>query len=321
MFTNKHYIIAIYEEGSFSKAAQRLYVSQPSLSASVKRIEDRISLPLFDRSTSPVSLTEAGREYIRYALEIKEKEQSFERYISDCTNTVRGSVKIGGSSLFSSFLIPFMISNFNSIYPDVAFEIIEDSTKNLIEKLHLGAIDIIIDNAIIDNDAIKSTVCKTETLLLAVPRNFPINDVLEKYRLSAKDIKSEKHLSEKYNVDLKHFSDCPFILLNPENDTGKRANILFKKHNFNPKTIFFLDQQVTAYNISRTGAGISFVSDTLIKQSDSEKQLYYYKLTDEETTRRIFLYRKSNHYLSTACQKFIELNTLYSPEGTSRITQ
>ena len=309
MFTNKHYIVAVYEEGSFSKAAQRLYISQPSLSASVKRIEDRISLPLFDRSTSPVALTEVGQEYIRYALEIEEKECSFEKYISDCTNTVSGSVKIGGSSLFSSFMLPFMISEFNATYPDVTFEIIEDSTKNLIEKLSLGTIDIIIDNAVIDNAAIKSTVYKTETLLLAVPRDFSVNDKLSKYRLSANDIKLEKHLSVKYNIGLKHFSDCPFILLNPENDTGKRANILFKKHNLTPKTIFFLDQQVTAHNISRTGAGVSFVSDTLIKHTGSEEQLYYYKLDDKEITRKIFFYRKSNHYLSTACQKFIELNT------------
>lgn len=310
MFTNKHYILAIFEEGSFSKAAQRLYVSQPSLSASVKRIEERISLPLFDRTTSPVSLTEAGREYIRCALEIKEKEESFERYISDRTNTVNGSVKIGGSSLFSSFMLPSMISDFNGIYPNVTFEIIEDSTKNLIEKLSLGVIDIIIDNAVINDPAIRSIAYKTETLLLAVPYTLPVNDKLEKYRLSAKDIKKEKHLSNEYDVDLKHFSDCSFILLNPENDTGKRANLLFKKHSLKPKTVFSLDQQVTAYNISRTGAGVSFVSDTLIKNSDSENQLYFYKLNDEEITRKIFFYQKSNRYVPMACKKFIELNTV-----------
>ncbi len=310
MFTHKDYIIAIYEEGSFSKAANRLYVSQPSLSASVKRIEERISLPLFDRSTSPVSLTEAGREYIRYALEIREKEQNFERYISNLANTVSGSVKIGGSSLFSSFFLPTMISEFNSIYPAVKFEIIEDSTKNLTEKLRLGTIDIIIDNAIIDDPAIRSTVYKTETLLLAVPHNFSVNNKLENYRLSVKDIKSKKYLSNKYDVDLKHFSDCAFILLNPENDTGKRASNLFKKHNIKPNVSFLLDQQVTAYNISRTGLGISFVSDALINHTDSEKQLCYYKLNDEEITRCIFFYRKKNHYLSTACQKFIELNKM-----------
>ena len=308
MFTNKHYIIAIYEEGSFSKAAQRLYISQPSLSASVKRIEDKIRLPLFDRSTSPISLTEAGREYIHYAMEIEEKEHSFERYISDLTNTVTGTVKVGGTSLFSSFLLPFMISEFNSFYPDVTFEIIEDSTKNLLEKLCLGTIDIIIDNRAIDDVAIKSTVYKKETLLLAVPRVFEVNNRLSEYCLSARDIKAERHLSDKYNVDLTNFSECAFILLNPENDTGKRANILFKKHNINPQKIFFLDQQVTAHNISRTGAGVCFVSDTLIKHTGDGDELCYYKLSDKEITRNIYFHRKTNHYLSTACKKFIELN-------------
>ncbi len=309
MFTNKHYIITIYEEGSFSKASKRLYISQPSLSATVKRIEDKISVPLFDRSTSPISLTEAGKEYIRYALEIKEKEQNFEKYIADCTNTIKGTVRIGGSSLFSSFMIPFMISEFNISYPHVNFEIVEDSTKNLIDKLSLGMLDIIIDNAIINNVMISSTVYKTETLLLAVPRDFPVNDKLKDFRLTAKDIKAKKHLSDKYSVSLKHFSDCAFILLNTENDTGRRANMLFKKYGFDPKVTFFLDQQVTAYNISCTGMGISFVSDTLIKHIETEPKLYYYKLFDEEITRKIYFYRKNNHYLSMACQKFIDFNT------------
>lgn len=309
MFSNKHYIIAIYKEGSFSKAAQRLYISQPSLSASVKRIEDKISVPLFDRSTTPVSLTEAGQEYIRCALEIQAKEQNFERYISDYTHTIKGTIRIGGTSLFASFMLPFMISEFNSIHPHVTFEIIEDNTKNLIEKLSMGILDIIIDNAVINNTAIRSTVCTTETLLLAVPREFPINEKLEKFRLSAKDIKEQKHLTGKYDVDLSHFADSTFVLLHPENDTGRRANMLFKKHGLNPKTTFFLDQQVTAYNTSRTGIGISFVSDTLIKQFESEPRLYYYKLSDEEITRKIYFCRKNNHYLSTACQKFIDFHT------------
>lgn len=310
MFTNKHYIIAVYEEGSFSKAAKRLYISQPSLSASIKRIEDKISTPLFDRSTSPVALTEAGKEYIRYALEIEEKEHDFEKYIADFTNTVKGTVRIGGSSLFSSFMIPFMISAFNVSYPHVNFEIVEDNTKNLIEKLSLGIVDIIIDNAIINNAMISSTVYKTETLLLAVPRNYSVNEKLKKYRLTAKDIKSQKHLSEKCNVGLEHFADYTFILLNLENDTGLRANMLFKKYGINPKIIFSLDQQITAYNISCTGVGISFVSDTLIKRLESEPQLYYYKLHDEEISRNICFYRKNNHYLSNACQKFIEFHTI-----------
>ncbi len=209
-------------------------------------------------------------------------------------------------------MLPFMISDFNSMYPHVNFEIIEDSTKNLMEKLHLGALDIIIDNAVINNAAIRSTVYKTETLLLAVPSTAPVNEKLKKFRLSAKDIKAGKHLSDKNNVNLRHFADCTFILLNPENDTGRRAKMLFQKYNLNPKISFFLDQQVTAYNISRTGIGVSFVSDTLIKHIESEPRLHFYKLEDEEIARKIFFYRKNNHYLPTACHRFIDFYTVQS---------
>lgn len=309
MFTNKHYILTIYEEGGFSKAAKKLYISQPSLSASVKRIEDKISVPLFDRSTSPISLTEAGEAYVRYALEIRDKEMDFERYISDYANIIKGSIKIGGSSLFSSFMLPKMIYEFNNTYPLVNFKIVEDNTKNLIEKLSFGGLDIIIDNAIINDDTIKSTVCTNETLLLAVPCTLPVNEKLKKFRLTTNHIKEGRHLSNKYDVSLEHFSDCNFILLNTENDTGSRADRLFKKYGFKPKAALFLDQQVTSYNISCTGMGISFVSDTLVKNTEFEPRLYFYKLPDEETTRKIYFYRKNNRYLSRVCQKFIDYNS------------
>lgn len=308
MFTNKEYVLAIYREGSFSKAAERLYISQPSLSASIKRIESKLTVPIFNRSTNPVSLTEAGKEYVRYALEIEEKEQDFEKYIADRTGMLAGNIRIGGSSLFSSFMLPKMIFRFNQKYPQITFEISEGNTKDLMQKIAEGKLDLIIDNAIIDDDAIASTVYTSESLLLAVPKNLEINKRLVHYRLSAKDIKECRHYSKEYNVALELFKDEAFIFLNPENDTGKRAEMLFKKHGITPNVVFYLDQQVTAYNISGTGMGISFVSDTLIKYTDAEPSLYYYRLSDEEILRKIYFYRKNHHYLSLACKTFIDFN-------------
>lgn len=315
MFSNKEYILTIYNEGSFSKAANKLYISQPSLSASVKRIEEKVSVPLFDRSTTPISLTEAGQEYVKYALEIKEREQDFERYISDYTKILTGTVRIGGSSLFSSYMLPKMISRFNKEYANVNFEIQEDNTKNLMNKLVLGELDLIIDNAKIDSSSINATIYTTEMLLLAVPKEFEVNKKLIDYRMTSDDVKKGMQYSENYNVDLTHFSNYPFILLNPDNDTGKRANILFKKYGINPEVIFTLDQQVTAHNISCTGMGISFVSDTLIEHIESDTPLFYYRLTDDEVFRKIYFYKKNNHYLSQACQKFIDANTKSQPYG------
>lgn len=81
MFQSMRYIYEIYREKSFSRAAKNLYISQPTLSAAVKKAEAEIGFPLFDRSTSPISLTEYGRQYIRSAEIIMDAENSFTNYI------------------------------------------------------------------------------------------------------------------------------------------------------------------------------------------------------------------------------------------------
>lgn len=311
MFKNKEYILAIYREGGFSKAAEKLYVSQPSLSASVKRIEEKLTAPIFDRSTNPISLTDVGRRYVKDALEIEEKEKDLQSYISDSRSLLTGTVRIGGSSLFAAYVLPTMISTFRSLHPSIDLEIFEDSTKNLMQKLAAGDLDIVIDNADIHNENITSTVYASEMLLLAVPKAYKVNEKLADHRLTADDVKAGYHLSKTKSAPICEFRDYPFIFLTPENDTGKRASRLFKKHGIAPKVIFYLDQQVTAYNISSRGMGISFVSDTLIKNSDSSLPLFYYRLDDEELRRNICFYQKSNRYISRACEEFISSNLLF----------
>ena len=309
MFKNKEYVLAVIKEKGFTKAAERLFVSQPSLSASIKRIEEKIGAPIFDRSSNPISLTEVGQEYLKYALEIEEKERDFDRYVTDHTNLLTGTIKLGGSSFFSSFVLPDMISEFNSKHPKINFEIYEDSTKNLMNALSLGNLDLVIDNAVPDDDNIISKVYTSERLLLAVPKSFAVNEKLKKFCMSAEDVKNDIHLESALTVDLEKFKDEKFILLHHENDTGKRAEKLFKKYSISPRVIFHLDQQVTAYNVSCTGMGISFVSDTLVKRIGASPEIYYYKLPDKSTVRNIYFYHKKNHYLSLSARKFIEYNT------------
>ena len=306
MFKNKDYVLAIVKEGGFSKAAEKLYVSQPSLSATVRRIEERLSLPIFDRTTTPITLTEAGKEYVRYAVEMERMERDFERYISDRVNLSVGEIRIGGSSLFSSFVLPAMISEFQKKYPRVSVKIFENNTKNLVRELAAGNLDMIIDNTVIKNENITATPYTSELILLAVPAKFAVNNGLARFALSAADVRAGKHLAATCAVELSAFIGLPFILLNAENDTGKRAELLFKKHRLSPDVQFRLDQQITAYNISCSGMGVSFVSDTLIKNIEASASLCYYRLADPETERSIYFYQKSNRYHSIACQKFAE---------------
>lgn len=75
MLNYKEYIYAVYQEGSFSKAAQKLYVSQPWLSSVVKKVEQEIKTPIFDRSTTPISLTPAGQYYIQQVEKVMNIEE------------------------------------------------------------------------------------------------------------------------------------------------------------------------------------------------------------------------------------------------------
>lgn len=309
MFRNKEYVLAVLSEQSFTKAAQKLFVSQPSLSATIKRIEDKIGSPIFDRSNSPITLTEVGKQYAESAMAVKQIENNFSAFLSDSQKLLRGKIKIGGSSLFSSFVLPELISQFKNQYPKIEFEIFEDNTKNLMSKLNRGELDIVIDNVGKNDENFLTSVYKRETMLLTVPRNFSVNERLKSYRLTADDVKNDMHLSPKKGVDLSAFSNQPFILLNPENDTGKRAESLLKKYYVSYNVLFNLEQQLTAYNACCTGLGITFVSDTLIKKTDSSPDVYYYKIQDESASRNIRFYYKKNHYLSRASQQFIALNS------------
>ena len=101
MFEGKEYVYRVYKEGSFSKAAKSLYISQPSLSAAVKREESRIGNPIFDRSTSPVSLTECGQKYVDCVERILAVENEFSNYLTDLNGLQTGCLILGGSHLFS----------------------------------------------------------------------------------------------------------------------------------------------------------------------------------------------------------------------------
>ena len=333
MFKHKEYVLTIYNEGGFTAAAEKLFVSQPSLSTTVRKLEEKIGAPIFDRSTSPISLTEIGREYIEHARAIEECEANFARYLSDHSSLMTGVIRIGGTSFFSAFVLPGLISKFNEKYSGITFEIIEDSTKHLLGMLSRGDIDIVVDNALVYDEEILSIPYTRERLMLAVPRRLAVNSLpaLAEIAMTAEDIKRGVHLlpfasrashsktmtgNEDFAqadndgcADLSLFRDEPFVLLSRGNDTGSRAEAFFRELGISPNVVFRLDQQVTAYNLCASGMGVTFVSDTLIKQIGASPDILYYNLPEQHSERHIYFYTKKNRYQPIACRRFIELTT------------
>ena len=107
MFTNKEYVYEVYKLRSFSKAADKLFISQPSLSATIKRVEERLGTALFDRSVYPIQLTDCGAEYIKCVEKIHDIENGFHNYMNDLNELEAGSLTIGAPSFFASASVSF----------------------------------------------------------------------------------------------------------------------------------------------------------------------------------------------------------------------
>ena len=308
MFVWKKYVYEVYKERSFTKAAQNLYISQPSLSARIKKIEEIIGEPLFDRSTTPLQLTEVGKVYIEAAEEITQIEQRVENYINDLAGLKTGNLAVGASTLFAAYVVPSLITQFNQKFPDVHIQLIEGNTAELEEMLGSNALDFVIDNYHYDSILYNKELYCEENILLAVPKHFAVNEELGMYQLSYKNIKNKNYLSRKYSaVPLGRFADLPFIMLTQGNDTRTRGDRLCRNVGFKPNIVLEFNQQSTAYMASSTQLGATFISDILVSQLPTFENLVYYKLDGEEAKRKVFFYYKTHKYKTRVMEEFIRM--------------
>ena len=308
MFVWKKYVYEVYKERSFTKAAQNLYISQPSLSARIKKIEEIIGEPLFDRSTTPLQLTEGGKVYIEAAEEITQIEQRVENYINDLAGLKTGNLAVGASTLFAAYVVPSLITQFNQKFPDVHIQLIEGNTAELEEMLGSNALDFVIDNYHYDSILYNKELYCEENILLAVPKHFAVNEELGMYQLSYKNIKNKNYLNQKYPaVPLGRFADLPFIMLTQGNDTRTRGDRLCRNVGFKPNIVLEFNQQSTAYMASSTQLGATFISDILVSQLPTFENLVYYKLDGEEAKRKVFFYYKTHKYKTRVMEEFVRM--------------
>ncbi len=308
-FTRKELIYTIYEEKSFSKAAQKLFIAQPSLSAMVKKIEEEVGMPLFDRTSKPIRLTEAGSEYIAAVEQIRQIESNFENYLLAVNNLEAGSLGIGSNQLLSSLVLPRYISGFMQKYPKIKLSLLDANSTTLENQIMAGNLDIVIDNHILPDELFERRLLAREHLLLAVPAAFLENREAEAYQLTYEDILAGRHIDTPLPpVPLRIFSTVPFILMNRDNDARRHTDTIFHKVGFDPKVLLEMDRLTILYSYIEMGTAASVVSDTLVRniQSVSSPDIVFYSLPTEHAKRQIYASYKRNKFYSKAMATFID---------------
>ncbi len=306
MFKKARYVLSVYKEGSFTKAAEALYISQPCLSAAIKQIEAEIGARLFDRSTSSVRPTPIGLEYIKTAEEIVALEEDFALKVSSVRSLLAGKVRVGGSNYVCSYILPRVMDAFLQLYPHVTVELTEAHSSELLEMLTKGELDMIVDSFDRDPNGCNYTPLLSENILLAVPQSANSNHKIKQFSAYPTELylgsKSADTLTE---VSMKNFKDEKFILLKPGNSMYEHAMRIFKESGVTPHIGLSLDQLSTSYFLCAQGGGCAFVTDTVFRYHKFDDSILLYNIN--ESGRRTFgIAYKKDPYTSEIIKEFVK---------------
>lgn len=168
---------------SFSKAAEAIYLSQPTISAHIASLEQELSIILFDRHGKEVRLTHAGSLFLEYAINLINIRNTAISSLSDFETSIKGRLTIASSTTPCRFLLPSLVKSFKNTYPDVTFCIREDSTKNVIENILSGESDVGIVGEVLPDSRLSYTkICNDRLVLISnsntLPENISIEDLL-----------------------------------------------------------------------------------------------------------------------------------------------
>ena len=307
------YIYQVYQSGSFSKAAQALYLTQPALSIAIQKVEAEIGMPLFIRDKKPLELTDAGKVYIEKVKQIMHLEAELSRELSDLSNLNTGNLVLGGTHYLNSYILPPVLTTFQKQYPGVHLELVEASSNELIEMLRESKIDLTFNCIPTPKDGFRRTPIFKDNVLIAVPASYPVNQVLKDSALTAKDILFRRNMREECpSVTLEFFANTPFVLLTKGNNLHSRSVAMFEDAKIDPIVRLQVSQLVTAYHLVCSGLGAAFISDWMVLYDHDDMR--YYKIAHPLAVRQFDVVSSSRNYLSKPQKAFIEsISSYYHP--------
>src|SRR6266403_5115235 len=185
------YFVAVADEGSFSRAAAKVRVAQPSLSQQIRKLEAEVGQPLFDRLPRSVVLTEAGRCLIDYARQILASIGDARRCVDELKDGVSGRLEVGAIPTSAPYIRPELVVTFQEHYPDVTLEIVEDVTEGIARRIEVGELDVALASTCQKSPTLRVEHLGSEPLLALVPEG---HSLAKQTVVRFDDLKSQRFL-------------------------------------------------------------------------------------------------------------------------------
>ncbi len=285
------YVEAIAEEQSFTKAAARLYVAQPSLSQAIQQLERELGVALFNRGTRTVTLTPSGERYLRWAKMVLHSEK---KMLSDIT--AQGGLRkltVGASPYRCRTLFPAVIDEFCRMSPGCQVSIREAPHEVLTGMLDEGTLDLLVD--LPQPGLYESVILMEERILIAAHQTL-----LQK---------------DGYTVKLQELLDLPVIFIDDAKYTGPTylgavIRRLYGDSDAVPTIVMECESAEMAHIMSFSGLGYTLTGELFV-QAESHPDMRYYEIEDYPLTRSIYAVWNGSRPLSPDTDLFIFLLQKY----------
>ena len=242
------YILKVAECQNITRAVEQLLASQPALSHFISKAEEELGAKIFNRGTTPLTLTQAGEKYVKTARMILGLQESLKQEIESLKDCRSGEITLGLSDMRATVLLPFVLPEFRRLYPNVAIRTVESSSKEVENNVRNGVVEIGIIPLYDYGQDLSASVLYDEELLL----------------VSASEVPSH-HGATRNWVSLGDMTGKDFILLHRPNRIRRAVDAMFIEHGVKPKSIFESCNNMTVYMMAASGLGLAIVPDSVVR--------------------------------------------------------
>lgn len=299
IFKHPEYFISIVENGSLTRAAEKLYVSQPYLSQYLKRLEQNLGVELFDHTTSPLRLTYIGEQYYHYVRQVIKLSDQVRKEFHDAQNSESGRLRLGTALWRGSCLLPDIYPAFHEKYPKIHLELTEAKSADLENALLSDKLDLAIMN-LHQNFPYHKLSCETvfeERILLAVPSDSHY----------AKELLENCSYHGTFPcAPIECLSRLPLILTKPGQNFTHVINYALAKNNIEPNILLETANLTTAINLAATGIACTLVPAEGVRAYSYDGRITYFVIDIPELIQPVSVVYQKNSTPTRLAQLFID---------------
>ena len=276
---NVTYFLKTVEEGNLTKAARSLSISQPALSMGLNGLEKKLGFRLLNRRTTPVTLTEEGKIYLKYIRSINQLETGFEKQIADSISQSSRKIVVGAPLVYAETLLADYIENNGS---DADFIVKVGSQSELQTMLENAEIDCYISTSDEQDEECEKKVIGSEKVFLCILKT------------------EEKKIADYAQLDKERF-----VLLESDQPLRKLTDEFFLENGIRPSVSVICNQVSTSISYALKGAGMCFASKEALTCKNVEDRFDLLELPDRLFRRSIYIVYSKTGYQSEQCLKMI----------------